>query len=213
VNIRRPSWTRDGAATREEADAEAPGNEPDSPKVGADRHADGVRPRLHTVHDTTAYPDWNAIYRDNVDRVYRLMLSKVGNRPDAEDLTAEVFLAALRPLRSNAAVGEVRAYLLATARTVLAGYWRRRLGHQVTTLDDDTESLPTATEVSRHDEEQVREILAILPDRYRQILELRFLHGYTVRQAADELGISTSNAKVLQHRALRHAAHLGKERQ
>ncbi|MDT5211280.1 MAG: hypothetical protein QOF67_3695, partial [Mycobacterium sp.] len=36
------------------------------------------------------YPDWDAIYRDNVTWVYRLMYGKVGNQPDAEDLTAEV---------------------------------------------------------------------------------------------------------------------------
>ena len=71
------------------------------------------------------YPDWEAVYRDNVERVYRAMVAKVGNRADAEDLTAEVFLTALRPLRLSASVGEVRAYLAATARTVLAGHWRR----------------------------------------------------------------------------------------
>ena len=54
------------------------------------------------------------MYRDNVDRVYRMMVAKVGNRPDAEDLTAEVFLTALRPLRVSASVGEVRADPLAT---------------------------------------------------------------------------------------------------
>jgi len=52
------------------------------------------------------YADWEAVYRDNVDRVYRTMFAKVGNRPDAEDLTAEVFLAALRPLRVSASVGQ-----------------------------------------------------------------------------------------------------------
>jgi RNA polymerase sigma-70 factor (ECF subfamily) len=83
------------------------------------------------------YPDWEAVYRDNIDRVYRLMFAKVGNRPDAEDLTAEVFLAALRPLRVSASVPEVRAYLLTTARTVLAGYWRRTLGREITRLTDD----------------------------------------------------------------------------
>ena len=51
------------------------------------------------------YRDWEAVYRDNVDRVYRLMFAKVGNRHDAEDLTAEVFVAALRPLRVSASVG------------------------------------------------------------------------------------------------------------
>jgi RNA polymerase sigma-70 factor (ECF subfamily) len=90
------------------------------------------------------YPDWEAVYRDNVDRVYRLMFAKVGNRPDAEDLTAEVFLAALRPLRVSASAPEVRAYLVATARTVLAGHWRRTLGREITRFTDDEvlESVP-----------------------------------------------------------------------
>ncbi|MGY2061514.1 RNA polymerase sigma factor, partial [Nocardia gipuzkoensis] len=72
------------------------------------------------------YADWEAVYRDNVSWVYGLMFTKVGNRPDAEDLTAEVFMTALKPLRVSASVPEVRAYLRATARTVLAGYWRTR---------------------------------------------------------------------------------------
>jgi len=46
------------------------------------------------------YPDWDAIYRDNVVRLYRLMYVKVGNHPDAEDLTTEVFMAALGPCAS-----------------------------------------------------------------------------------------------------------------
>ena len=91
-------------------------------RVGVQRVADA--PGLRVV-DGEFYPDWEAVYRDNVDRVYRLMFAKVGNRPDAEDLTAEVFVAALRPLRVSASVAEVRSYLLTTARTVLAGHWRR----------------------------------------------------------------------------------------
>jgi hypothetical protein len=93
------------------------------------------------------YPDWEAVYRDNLDRVYRLMFAKVGNRSDAEDLTAEVFLAALRPLRVSATVGEVRAYLTATARTVLAGYWRRTLGREITTIAERSEPADTDTAV------------------------------------------------------------------
>ena len=84
-----------------------------------------------------AYPDWDAVYRDNVTWVYRLMYSKVGNQPDAEDLTAEVFMTALKPLRVSATVPEVRKYLKMTARTVLASYWRDRMGREVTTIEDD----------------------------------------------------------------------------
>jgi RNA polymerase sigma factor (sigma-70 family) len=158
------------------------------------------------------YPDWTAVYRDNVDRIYRVMYAKVGNRPDAEDLTAEVFVAALRPLRVSASVGEVRAYLLAAARTVLAGYWRRTLGLQVTTLDDESvESVFDDAPGPSRAEGRTAAILDALPDNYRRILELRFLDSYTVREAAAAMGISTANAKVLQHRALRRAAQIAQE--
>ena len=165
-----------------------------------------------------AYADWEAVYRDNVDRVYRTMFAKVGNRPDAEDLTAEVFLAVLRPLRVSASIGEVRAYLQATARTVLARHWRRTLGLEVTTLDDERTATAvvehTATAVVEHGRAaptRTRAILAALPANYRRILELRFLDSCSVAEAAVALGVSTANAKVLQHRALRRAAQLAQE--
>ena len=163
-------------------------------------------PRLRVVGDDV-YPDWDAIYLDNVARIHRLMYSKVGNRPDAEDLTAEVFVAALGPLRVSASRGEVRGYLLATARTVLAGYWRRRLGVEVTSIDPDAEQRgwdePEGPSVAP---ERARRVLGALPDRYRRILELRFLQAMSLKEAAKEMDVTVGNAKVLQHRALRLAA-------
>ncbi|MFD9789827.1 RNA polymerase sigma factor [Streptomyces sp. NPDC059070] len=162
--------------------------------------------RLSLVGGET-YADWEAIYRDNVDRIYRVMFSKVGNRADAEDLTTEVFLAALRPLRTSATVPEVRAYLLATARTVLASHWRRVLGIEVTRLPEEhPQREPEPEEVPSDVPRRARSILDALPDRYRRILELRFLDASSLKEAAAELGVSVGNAKVLQYRALRHAA-------
>jgi len=159
-----------------------------------------------------SYPDWEAIYLDNVERLYRLMYSRVGNRADAEDLTAEVFQSALVPLRTSASVGEVRAYLLATARTVLAGYWRTRFGIEVTSIDPDLDRRLLEDPPAESDAPQrVALLLAGLPERYRKILELRFLESCSLREAARTMNISVGNAKVLQHRALRHAARLVEE--
>jgi RNA polymerase sigma factor (sigma-70 family) len=173
----------------------------DEPSAGA--------PLLRVVSDEF-YPDWEAVYRDNVARVYWLMFAKVGNRPDAEDLTAEVFATALRPLRVSASAAEVRAYLLATARTVLAGHWRRTLGREVTTLtdEDNLEAPPPDPPASADTAGRAAVMLAQLPESYRRILELRFLESCSVREAATAMGISVTYAKVLQHRALRAAAAL-----
>jgi DNA-directed RNA polymerase specialized sigma24 family protein len=136
-----------------------------------------------------AYPDWDAVYRDNVDRVYRMMVVKVGNRPDAEDLTAEVFLTALRPL---------------------ARYWRRTLGLEVTTLDDEHAAAVPDAPTPSDAPHRAAAILDALPDTYRRILQLRFLDSCTVSEAAAAMGVSPGNAKVLQHRALRRAAELAR---
>lgn len=143
--------------------------------------------------------------------MYRLMFGKVGNRPDAEDLTTEVFLAALRPLRLPAPAPAVRGYLLAACRTALARHWARTFGEQVTTLPEDVEAVFTGTDLESGAEQHAGQILAALPERYRRILQLRFLDGCSVAEAARALGISVGTAKVLQHRALRRAAEVAAE--
>ncbi len=171
--------------------------EPDAPPV------------LKAVPDR--YADWNAVYQDNVTWVYRTIFARVGNRADAEDLTAEVFLAALKPLRVTASMPEVHAYLRATARTVLAAHWRQTLGREITTIDDVELAAPDSEQAISTAPERVGEVLRALPDNFRRILELRFLHGRSIKDSATEMGVSVANAKVLQHRALRLAAQVDKE--
>jgi RNA polymerase sigma-70 factor (ECF subfamily) len=163
-------------------------------------------PHLRSVGPDT-YGSWRAIYLDNVERVYRIMYAHVGNRADAEDLTSEVFQAALKPLRVSASIGEVRAYLLATARTVLAAHWRRHYGLEVTAIDLERERAQMAEPQPESDAPQrVDALLAALPDRYAEILRLRFLQSCSLKETAHAMNISVANAKVLQHRALQRAA-------
>jgi RNA polymerase sigma factor (sigma-70 family) len=175
---------------------------------------DGEIPYLRVV-DSSAYPDWESVYRDNIDRLYRLMYARVGNRADAEDLTSEVFSTALPPLRLASSKGEVRSYLLVTAKTVLASHWRRRLGLPVTSIDPQADlaflTEPPAADNHSEAPQRADKILAALPDRYRRILELRFLEACSIKEAAQIMDVSVSNAKVLQHRALRMAAQVAQE--
>jgi RNA polymerase sigma-70 factor (ECF subfamily) len=59
--------------------------------------------------------------------------------------------------------------------------------------------------------EAALELLSPLPPRYRQVLELRFLEGYSIQETARQMGTTTGNAKVLQHRALKKAAAVQEE--
>lgn len=163
-------------------------------------------------------PDLEQVFSRYLDPVYRFLYSRVGNREDAEDLTSEVFLKAARQLDSARAEASIAQWLFTVARTVLADHWRRyyRGGGGSLPLDDvqvgdaslEQEPAGRSTENAR----LVAEVLEGLPERYRRVLELRFLRGYSIVETAREMGVTPENVKVIQHRALAKAVQLGEGR-
>jgi RNA polymerase sigma-70 factor, ECF subfamily len=178
-------------------------------------------PRIGPVQQTEAPESgsrarWEAVYRDNVDWVYRYIFGRVGNRPDADDATGEVFTRALVHLNLSASPEQVRAYLAATIRSVLVDHWRTQYGLDLRAAaalaGDPGQSLEPGDTPAHANARRASRILAQLPERYRRVLELRFLTGYSVAETARALGVSVVSARVLQHRALRRAAELERER-
>ena len=62
------------------------------------------------------------------------------------------------------------------------------------------------TQEVRRTRERATAVLAALPAREREVLQLRFLRGYSAAEVASALGLTAGNVRVLQHRALRRAA-------
>ena len=165
--------------------------------------------QLHVVGDeneTLRQDAWEDVYRRHAVGIYQFIFSRCGNRPDAEDLTAQVFLRALPNLRTGASTPQVWAYLIAAARTALADFWRDHYGLVSTEVVGDLAEAEGLPQVDRT--EEVAELLGRLPERQKRLLELRFLRGLTLRETAKELDMSVSNVKVTQWRALRLAAEL-----
>ena len=159
--------------------------------------------------DVAVYADWESVYQDNVVGIFQLAFRKVGNAADAEDLAEEVLMQTLKTLRLPAPVPTIRAYLVKTARTVLADHWRRH--YAARDAANELEQLPIEIAANPNAVDRAQRVLSLLPENFRSILELRFLRGYSVREAAHELGVTESNARVLQFRALRKAAEVGQE--
>jgi RNA polymerase sigma-70 factor (ECF subfamily) len=141
----------------------------------------------------------------------------VGNRPDAEDLTAQVFMRAIEQLDTTRDRGQIVSWLYRVSQNAIADYWRAfyRLPvigtEQVAPGWEPMEPAPTR---ERPGEEgasvaRVRQLLARLPERYARVLELRFLQRLSVAETAEKMGVSHGNAKILQYRALRKAALIG----
>jgi RNA polymerase sigma factor (sigma-70 family) len=160
---------------------------------------------------SAVYLDWESVYEDNVVGIYQLAFRRVGNAADAEDLAEEVLMHTLKTLRLPAPVHNVRAYLVKTARTVLADHWRRHYAARDATIELELLPPGAPTLGNSQSSERAERLLSLLPDHFRRVLELRFLRGYSVREAANEMGVTESNARVMQFRALRKAAELERE--
>ena len=143
-----------------------------------------------------------------LDHVYSFIYSRVGNRADAEDLTQQVALRALPRLSDEYVGPAVRGYLYATARTVMATFWSDRARVPEAELGDDVheEGRGDALTAPMHAQVWVERVLSALPGNYRQVLELRFLRGYSLRETAEAMGNTVGAIKVMQLRALRAAA-------
>jgi RNA polymerase sigma-70 factor (ECF subfamily) len=157
------------------------------------------------------------VYDAHVVGIYRFIYARVGNHPDAEDLTAQVFVRAVEQLDTDRAPGQVAAWLYRVAQNATADYWRAFYRLPVIGVDhvapgwepaDESGTRPRAEPNDRAGD-RVRALLHRLPEQYRRVLELRFLERLTVAETARAMGITNGNARVLQYRALRRAALIG----
>lgn len=154
------------------------------------------------------------LYDRLIHDIYRFVYAKVGNREEAEDLTSQVFVKAMQGVDGSRPFESMRAWLFQVARTTVADHWRTVYAAHVESLDrllDLGWDGPAASHPALRGpdlEERVRALLARLPARYRDVLTYRFLLNFSVRETAERMGLSETNAKVLQLRALRRAAEL-----
>jgi RNA polymerase sigma-70 factor (ECF subfamily) len=96
----------------------------------------------------------------------------------------------------------------------VADHWRHFYRIRVNSLDDLLEAGWEGPREERpgprspQPEARVHRLLALLPDRYREVLTLRFLENCSIAETAQRMGLSEPNVKVLQFRALKKAATL-----
>jgi RNA polymerase sigma-70 factor, ECF subfamily len=164
--------------------------------------------------DEPGMQGFQAFYEDNLVSVYHFVFKRLRNREEAEDLTSQIFLKALRYLDPEHSAQSARSWLFKIAHTTIADYWRTRYRASISSLDVRLEvgwEGPTEEVILGANEfaaEQVSNLLQALPERYREVLSCRFLLNLSIRETAATMGVSEANAKILQFRAIKYAANL-----
>ena len=146
--------------------------------------------------DEPGIQGFQAFYEDNLVRVYRFVFKSVRNREEAEDLTSQIFLKALRYLEPEHSPQSARSWLFKIAHTCIADYWRTHYRALTSSLDvrlevgleGPTEEVTLGT--NERAAERVFNLLEALPERYREVLRCRFLFNMSIRETAATMGVS-----------------------
>ncbi|HEY5002840.1 MAG TPA: sigma-70 family RNA polymerase sigma factor [Ktedonobacteraceae bacterium] len=158
--------------------------------------------------------EFQSFYQENLTLIYRYIYSKVGNREEAEDMTSQIFMKAVRDVDAERGPHSMQKWLFQVARTTIADYWRAYYRASISSLEELLDAGwegPFNEEVAIPSEapnERVQRILEALPPQYREVLTCRFLLNLTIKETASQLGLTEANVKVLQFRALKRAADL-----
>ena len=142
------------------------------------------------------------LYENNFERVYAYIARRVGNREEAQDLTAEVFHQALANLARYEWRGlPFAAWLLRIASNAIADSWKSKAREQGNPSSDE----PLSHDIDTEDVEQRAKLFRLvttLPDDQRRVIEMRFAQEKSIREIAKELGRTGGAIKQLQFRGL-----------
>lgn len=151
---------------------------------------------------------FDTLYRRYVNRVYRYCYTHTHNAADAEDLTAQTFLAALESIRRYRGRGPFAAWLFTIARHKCNDYHRARYKRRDEALEK-AERLPdlAAPDLAAHAYRQrivdcVQRVLHVLSEDRQEAICLRFWGGLNTRETAKVMGRSRAAVKMLVSRAI-----------
>jgi RNA polymerase sigma-70 factor (ECF subfamily) len=144
-----------------------------------------------------------ARYDEILPQVYGYVLRRVRNRTDAEDLTAEAFMAAVSSIGRGQVDEVTPAWLIGIARHKLADHWRRAEREQrrltaVASNEPDDAGDPWDVELDVLD---ARDVLGALDAHHRAALTLRYVDDLAVPAVAELLGRTVHATEALLVRA------------
>lgn len=156
--------------------------------------------------DAEAFSELYSLY---FARVYRYVRLRVGNQPDAEDLTSMVFLRAWNAIDHFAPKHEASfaGWLFKLAHSLVVDRYRR--ARDTASLDDELsrdEGGPHSTTEAELDWRltiaELHQALRALTDEQREVVVLRFVEGLSAREVGDIMGKQEGTVRGMQFRAI-----------
>jgi len=146
------------------------------------------------------------LYEEYFDKIYRYVTLRIGNKAEAEDLTQQVFINALKSISSFKWKGiPFSAWLFRIAHNLVVDYLRKETKRATLPLDESlasSNSNPQLAAEHRLDIEQLISASKRLTKAQREVISLRFAGELSIAQVAKVMGKSSGAVKALQHSAI-----------
>jgi RNA polymerase sigma-70 factor (ECF subfamily) len=146
------------------------------------------------------------LYERHFDKIYRYIALKIGNRMEAEDITQQVFLKALRSISSYKWKDiPFSAWLYRIAHNQVVDYLRKKTRYPTTHLEEPlaiSDSDPQKTTERKLSIEELMVVTKRLTPSQQEVLALRFTSELPITQVAMIMGKSEGAVKALQHSAI-----------
>jgi len=136
-------------------------------------------------------------------RIHAFLARVLGDRDDADDLLQDTWMRVARGARGFDASRKVRPWLYGIAANLARDQHRRRAVRVRALREGTLEASQAQTAPKPVERIDMRERLARLPERLREVLVLRYFDGLDEAEMADALGIPRGTVKSRLHGALR----------
>jgi RNA polymerase sigma-70 factor, ECF subfamily len=149
--------------------------------------------------------DWDALYAEQLPRVYNFFRFRIRNTQDIEDLTSRTFEKAWRARqqyrRDRAGFA---SWLFGIARNVAADHLRSSREHiSIDAIEaPEASGTPEGHASQQSDIARLAKLAAHLSDRDRELLALKYGAAINNRLIAELTGLSESNVGTILHRTV-----------
>ena len=182
-----------------------------------------IDPHLDTHVDNSAAPDersdqelitalnaggtssFDVLYHRHRDWVVNLAFRFTGNRDTSLDILQETFLYFVRKFPGFKLTCQLRSFLYPVVRNLSISAGRksaRYAGGDLIPDDVATEVSGPATPSSA--DEDLAHVMSGLSEDHREVLQMRFVDGFDLREISDALEIPVGTVKSRLHHALNH---------
>lgn len=147
--------------------------------------------------------DFDAVYRDYFDLVYRYALALTRDVHAAEELTQETFFKAMQALDSYRGESSLRTWLCSIAKNAFLSEKRRKQPQPLDELPEcaDEADGPESLTLQKEDSLRIHRALHALPEPYKEVFSLRVFGQLSFKEIAELFGKTENWACVVYHRA------------